>query len=369
MKIAVLTSTRSDYGNYRQLLKALKKDIFFDVTIIVFGTHLSHNHGFTVKNIYDDGYFNSIIEKNIIPEGDTPFSICKTMSKVIAGLAPIWRDNFYDLVFCLGDRYEMFAACACIVPYNLKLAHISGGEQTLGAIDDVFRHSITHMSTYHFTTTEDYRQRVVNLKGSDKNVYNTGSLNIDNLVNTKLLSKEEFKKQFGIDINLPSILITFHPETISYKKNEVYIHELISALNEIHGYQLIITMPNADTMGNMIRDKLKAFISSNKHVIGVESFGSLGYFTCMKYCSFMLGNTSSGFVEAAFFSKYVINIGNRQNGRINNNNIINCEINAKKILAAVKNYKNYNLVQNSKIYGDGNSARQIIQIIKNAKLE
>lgn len=365
MKIAALTSSRADYGIYFPLLKALKNDSFFELSIIAFGTHLSEKHGYTLNHILQDG-FEVPIRVDTIPDDDSPIAISKTMAKTITNFSPVWDKNSFDMVFCLGDRYEMFAACASSLPFNIKLGHIHGGEQTLGAIDDAFRHSITHMSTYHFTTTEQYKKRVIELKQNDKYVYNVGALSIDNLKQLSLLSIDEFRNKFKIDLSKPSILITFHPETVSFEKNEEFADELIMALREVKKYQLIITMPNADTMGNLIREKLNTFFQECSYAIGVESFGTLGYLSCMKHCSFMLGNTSSGFVEAAFFPKYVVNLGDRQKGRIITSNICNCEINHEKILTAIRGYESFVLDSNGEIYGNGTATDKIIEILKNA---
>ncbi len=363
MKVAVLTSSRADYGIYLPLLKALKNDSFFELNIIAFGTHLSEKHGYTLNQIEKDG-FDVSIKVDTMPFDDTPFAISDAIGKTVTNFSKVWAENKYDLVFCLGDRYEMFAACASSIPFNVKLAHIHGGEQTLGAIDDAFRHAITHMSTYHFTTTEQYKNRVIELKESDKNVYNVGALSIDNLKNLPLLSVVEFKDKFKIDLSIPSILITFHPETVSFEKNEKYITEIITALSETKNYQLIITMPNADTMGDLIREKLHAFINEHTNAIGVESFGTLGYLSCMKHCSFMLGNTSSGFVEAAYFPKYVINLGERQTGRLITENIFNCRINHHEIINAIDRFSNVKLPLSINIYGDGNTSEKILKSLK-----
>lgn len=363
MKIAVLTSSRADYGIYFPLLKILQNDPFFDLSIIAFGTHLSNTFGFTLHSILNDG-FNVTHTVETLPDSDTPQDISRAMGKIMTQFSDIWNDNKFDLLFCLGDRFEMFAACASSIPFNLKLAHIHGGEQTLGAIDESFRHAITHMSTYHFTTTDQYRDRVIQLKLSTKNVFNVGALSIDNLTKMELFSTKEFKEKYGIDIEKPSILITFHPETVSFEKNIFFVNELINALEEIPGYQFIITMPNSDTMGNEIRTRLNTFVNTHIGAFAVESFGTLGYLSCMKYCSFMLGNTSSGFVEAAFFSKYVINLGSRQKGRILTNNINCVPINKNAILQAVAAFENFRLPVSLDIYGNGTAADQIVNIIK-----
>lgn len=363
MKVAVLTSSRADYGIYLPLLKALKNDSFFELFIIAFGTHLSEKHGYTLNQILDDG-FDVAMQVDTLPDDDTPCAISKAMGRIIADFSEIWNNNNFDLVFCLGDRYEMFGACVSAIPFNTKFAHIHGGEQTLGAIDEVFRHSLTHISAWHFTVAEQYKQRVIELKGNNKHVYNVGALSIDNLKSLPLLSIKEFKNRFNIDLSKPSILITFHPETVLFEENEKHIDELISALSGTQKYQFIITMPNADTMGNKIRERLNAFISENSNAVGVESFGTLGYLSCMKHCSFMLGNTSSGFIEAGYFQKYVINLGERQRGRIVTPNICNCPINKGNIISAINAYENFKLSEKITIYGEGKTADKIVAIIK-----
>lgn len=364
MKIGLLTSSRADYSIYLPLLNLLKEDSFFDLSIIAFGTHLSEFHGNTVDAILQDG-FEVPIRIHTLPEDDSPAAISQAIGQTVVDFSSIWESHKFDLVFCLGDRYEMFGACVSSIPFNVKLAHIHGGEKTLGAFDDSFRHAITHMSSIHFASSEQYRQRIIRLKESDVGVYNVGALSIDNLRQLTLLSLEEFKARFNIDLSIPTILITFHPETVSFAKNEMYIHELIGALKEIKGYQFVITMPNSDTMGNMIRGRLKSFIAECPTAIGVESFGTIGYLSCMKHCAFMLGNTSSGFIEASFFRKYVINLGDRQNGRIITPNINVCQIDKRVILKAVEDYLTYEPTSFIEIYGNGNAAENIIQILKN----
>jgi GDP/UDP-N,N'-diacetylbacillosamine 2-epimerase (hydrolysing) len=363
LKVAFLTSSRADYGIAIPLLKAIKSDPFFDLQVIAFGTHLSVKHGETVNLIITDG-FDVSIKVDSMPLGDSPDTIAAAMGKTMINFSKVWNENQFDFIIALGDRYEMFAACASSIPFNIPIAHIHGGETTLGAFDDAFRHSITQMATIHFTTTEHYKQRVVELKGSDKNVYNVGALSIDNLHSLQLLTIEEFNAKFNINLSIPSILITFQPETVNFEKNRVYVDNLIAALKEIRNYQFIITMPNADTSGNMIREQLAVFIAENSNAIGIESFGTLGYLSCMKHCSMLLGNTSSGFVEASFFPKYVINIGERQRGRILTENIYNCKIDKEEIISAVKNFKHTQWNQKIELYGNGTTASKIVSELK-----
>ncbi|OFX37863.1 MAG: UDP-N-acetyl-D-glucosamine 2-epimerase, UDP-hydrolysing [Bacteroidetes bacterium GWA2_32_17] len=364
MKIGVLTSSRADFGIYLPLLKKIFEDIFFQTEIIAFGTHLSDLHGKTINEIISN---NFPVKHQIVttPSNDTPLNIATSIGKTIKAFAKFWSKEKFDLVFALGDRYEMFAAVTAGSPYNVKFAHLHAGETTLGAIDNSYRHSISLMSEYLFVSTEEYKKRAIKINQNPEKVFNVGALSIDNLKNVELYSIDEFKKQFNIDLNQPTILTTFHPETVALEKNESYISELLVTINElIEKYQIVITMPNSDTMGLMIREKIERFALNKKHVILVESFGMKGYLSCMKYCSFLLGNTSSGFVEAAFFPKYVINIGDRQKGRILTPNIYSLHVSKEIILKTVNDIEQLPSQQNVNIYGDGNAADKIIHILK-----
>lgn len=358
IRIALLTSSRADYSIYLPLLRELSNDARIKLNIIAFGSHLSDLYGNSIKQITNDGFF--VTDKvHTILHGDSPFRISQSMGLTINGFAKLWKKKKYELIVCLGDRYEMFAAVSASIPFNIPIAHISGGETTKGAIDNVFRDGLTIMSSLHFTSTEIYKNRVVELKGSSDNIYNVGALSIDNLKRLKLYTKDEFKKIFKIDLNKQSILITFHPETVSYKENVIHIRELIAALSKLKDFQLIITMPNADTMGNMIRKELNKFIKKTPNSYGVESLGTIGYLSCMKYCTMLLGNTSSGFVEASYFPKYVINLGDRQNGRILTPNIFSIPTKEKEILKKVEQIKKMPAPKKINLYGNGNAAKMI----------
>jgi GDP/UDP-N,N'-diacetylbacillosamine 2-epimerase (hydrolysing) len=365
LKIALLTSSRADYSIYYPLIKEIKKDAAFELDIIAFGNHNSLIYGYSSDRIEEDGFTVKYKIDGLVL-GESPESISDSMGLTIMKFSSIWRTENYKLIICLGDRYEMFAAVSSSIPFNIPVAHISGGEITLGAIDNIFRNSLTLMSELHFVSTEQYKNQVIKIIGDEhKNeVFNVGALSIDNLKKIDFLSVEEFKNIFNIDLTKKSILITFHPETISYEKNERYTDELIAALGELNNYQLIITMPNTDTMGNMIRIKFKRFINSQANAVGIESFGTIGYLTCMKHCEFLLGNTSSGFAEASFFPKFVINLGNRQKGRIETPNIYTTDITKKAILNAVKQIETTTLPDNCNIYGNGDASFKIMAVLK-----
>ncbi|MNE09969.1 UDP-N,N'-diacetylbacillosamine 2-epimerase (hydrolyzing) [compost metagenome] len=214
-------------------------------------------------------------------------------------------------------------------------------------------------SDYHFTATKDYSERVSSIIGSSKNVFNVGALSLDNINDIEIYSKEDFLSVFGIDINKESVLVTFHPETVSVEQNKKYVDEVIAALDKLD-YQIIITMPNTDTMGNMMRIEYERFISRKLNVIGIESFGTKGYFTCMRYAKYLIGNTSSGIIEAASFGKYVINIGDRQKGRAISDNIIQVQPNNKEIVTACKQANELGIFTGENVYYKDNVSSNII---------
>lgn len=339
LRLGILTSSRADYGIYLPLLHELKNEPKIDFEIIAFGTHLSPVHGYTINEIINDGFeVNHKIESLMI--NDSEVGISTSMGLTFLKFAEFWDQNKerFDLVFALGDRYEMFASVAASIPYNLKIAHIHGGEETTGAIDNTFRHSITHMSLLHFTSHEKYSKRIAEMLNNGKHIITVGSLSIDNLKKIKLLDKKSFKNKYDIDITIPSILITMHPETVALEGNIQYAEILKDTCFQLADkYQLIITMPNADTMGNLYRTKFNELSESLKSRIKIiENFGTVGYFSCMHHCHFLLGNSSSGIIEAGSLNKWVINIGDRQKGRIYGKNILNSPILKNSILEKVK---------------------------------
>lgn len=367
IKVAVLTSSRADYGIYQPLLRKMLADSAIDLHIIAFGTHTSHFHGYTLELIQNDGYVIDYAIDTLLA-GDTEEAISTSIALTQMKFASIWakEKNNYNLVFCLGDRFEMFAAVSAAVPFNIKIAHLHGGETTLGAIDNVFRHSISLFCQYHFTSTREYAKKVSEIIGSDNNIYNVGALSLDNLKDLSLFDKEEFFKVYGINLSQPTVLVTFHPETVATDKNIEYTDELIDALETL-GMQTVITMPNADTMGNLMRKKFEAFSKQNERVHCIENFGIKGYLSCIRHCAFLLGNTSSGIIEAASFAKYVINLGDRQKGRSRGPNVIDCNPSKNEIINSVNKVQSAPILDGSNIYWNGGASDKILNIIK--KLE
>jgi GDP/UDP-N,N'-diacetylbacillosamine 2-epimerase (hydrolysing) len=341
MKIAVLSSSRADYGIYLPLLKLIKESSNIELELVVFGTHLSKKHGYTVKNIIDDG-FEIQHQIEIEFNGDSPKDISDHFGETVIKFSTFWQKygNQYKWILTLGDRFEMAAAVAAGIPFNLPFVHIHSGETTLGATDNIYRHFITLASCKQFVSLEDYKQKVKEILGHNNNCEVVGSLSLDNLNQLKLLSLKEFKQKWDIDLNLKTILITVHPETVEFQENIKYAEVCFDTFKELADeYQLVITMPNADTFGNIYREvynQLKALVP--KKVFLIENFGTLSYFTAMKHSALMIGNTSSGIIEAASFEKFVLNLGDRQKGRLVGENVIQLPFDKKQVLFNVEKH-------------------------------
>jgi GDP/UDP-N,N'-diacetylbacillosamine 2-epimerase (hydrolysing) len=364
MKIGVLTSSRADYGIYLPLLEKIKVDIFFQLEIIAFGTHLSKNHGFTLKDIESDGY-NCIHSISTLISNDDEQSIATSYGLTVLKFADFWSLYKFDLVLCLGDRFEMSAAVQASIPYGVKFAHIHGGETTLGAIDNVYRHQITMASKLHFTAADCFRDKIVDLIGTSEGVYCVGSLSLNDLKSFRPISKTIFFEKFGIPVE-EFALVTFHPETVSLIDNEYFASQMKLALDKISKQiNLIITMPNADTLGSLYRDKIKEIQQENQNAVFlIENFGKENYFSAMFYAKILIGNTSSGILEAASFGKYVINVGDRQKGRLQSDNILNCKFEETEILLAVDKVLLLENYEGKNVYFKEGVADKIIQIIK-----
>jgi GDP/UDP-N,N'-diacetylbacillosamine 2-epimerase (hydrolysing) len=371
MKIGLLTSSRADFGIYLPLIKALKADPFFELEIIAFGTHLSNYHGYTIADIEKSGFeVKHKISSMLLT--DDPASIAATYALTTLRFADLWSNvaNEYDWVLCLGDRYEMAAAVNAGIPFNIKFAHIGGGDTTLGAIDNIYRHTITLASKLHFVQLEEFALRIQELAGKDAPCIITGSLSLENLNEIRLLTIEEFKNTWNIDLSLPSILVTIHPETIAVDKNTLFAEEVFNSLLQLNlSYQVIISMPNADTMGTIYRamfGRLKKQPSRGK-VFLIENFGTQSYFSCMKHVWLLLGNSSSGIIEAASFNKYVLNIGDRQKGRLASRNVIHVPFDANAIFENAKKFAGREYTGEN-IYSRGNATQKILQTLKRISL-
>jgi GDP/UDP-N,N'-diacetylbacillosamine 2-epimerase (hydrolysing) len=364
MKVGILTSSRADYGIYLPLLQKMKNDSFFKMEIIAFGTHLSKGHGYTLNDIIKDDY-NCIHTISSLISNDDEQSIASSYGLTVLKFADFWQNYKYDLVFCLGDRFEMSAAVQAGIPFGIKFAHIHGGETTLGAIDNVYRHQISLASLFHFTATDVFSEKVESLIDSSEGVFTTGALSLNDIKSFIPIEKVIFFEKFNIS-NEEFALVTFHPETISLQDNARYAKSMKNALTVIsEKIFLVITMPNADTQGSIYREAIQKLKNElPNRILLIENFGKINYFSAMHYAKILIGNTSSGILEAASFGKYVVNVGNRQKGRAQSGNILNCTFEESAIILAANEAIKSEIYNGENIYIKQEVADNIIEIVK-----
>lgn len=368
-RIGFLTSSRADFGIYFPLIEKLlaEKKSKFIVDIIAFGSHLSELHGNTIKEI--ESLACNITKIETLLFSDDAASINNSIGICFIRFADFWNSNKnkYYTVFCLGDRYEMFAAVHSGLTFNINFTHIHGGETTEGSLDNVYRHCISLASSTHFVSLEEYKRRLTNLLGDDNQIHIIGALSLDKTINFPLYSINEFYSLFKIDLNIKTVLFTFHPESDKDSKTiESQFKFMIDLINEVSiNYQVLVSQPNTDKDGSKLRKMLNHKFKSNDRVILSESLGFKGYFTAIKNCSFLLGNSSSGIIEAASFKKFAINIGDRQKGRIYGMNVLNSEFNMKKIKKLIVELENSPSDSIKNIYFKGGATKKIINWLEN----
>lgn len=372
-KIGILTGSRAEYGLLKSLMQKIKDSNQFELQIIVTGMHLMPQFGNTFEQIEEDGFFiNEKVDLNHLQ--DSKMAISNAVSVGIRGISESLVRLKPDLLFILGDRFEAFAGATAAFILNIPIAHISGGDVTEGAIDDGFRHSITKFSYLHFTSTETYRKRVIQLGEEPDRVFNVGSTGIDNVLNMSLLSKNELSKAIDFDLEKPYFLITFHPVTLSVISSEAQFIILLEVLEKHSDYNMIFTYPNADAEGQKIINILEKFKNNKtKNIKVVPNLGTLRYLSAIKYAKVVIGNSSSGIIEVPSFKVPTINIGIRQKGRIKAETVIDCENTADAIEMAIEkaispSFQSFcQTVEN--IYGDGHATDKIMNVINNINFD
>ncbi len=364
--IGVVTVSRSDYGIYLPLLRAIENDPDLQLYLIVSGMHLSPEFGLTVKAIEDDGFeINERVE--MLLSSDTPGGIAKSMGLGTIGFAQVYTRFRPDILVVLGDRFEMHAAVVAALPFKIPVAHVHGGESTEGLIDEQIRHSITKMSHLHFTSTKLYARRIVQMGEEPWRVVVSGALSLDNLQTMPRLNLQEIEERLGFDIKPPFLIVTYHPVTLEYEDTQWHIKELLRALDRLP-FEIIFTSPNADTQGRLIIRMIRDFVHSRNNAHMVVNVGTEIYFSLMHYAAAMVGNSSSGIIEAASFKLPVVNIGNRQRGRLHGRNVIDVGYTESEILKGVSlatssEFKE-SIVNMSNPYGDGHAAERILGKLK-----
>lgn len=372
-KICVITGTRAEYGLLSNLMQVIKDDSSLQLQIIATNMHLSPEFGLTYREIEADGF---AIDKKVqmLLSADNANATVKSMGLGMIGFADAYEDLKPDLIVILGDRYEMLAAVSAALIYKIPVAHISGGEITEGAYDDAIRHSITKMSHLHFTATEEYRKRVIQLGELPEHVFNTGAIGIDNIKYTKLLSKVEFEDSIGFKLGDRSLLVTFHPVTLEENSAGEQFNNLLSVLSEYSDYKIIFTMPNSDTDGRIIIRLINEYVKKYaEQAVAFISLGKIRYLSALKYVTAVVGNSSSGIVEVPSFCIPTLNIGDRQRGRIAASSIINCGTSIDDISKGMRKLLSEDTIQLAKSvknpYEKENTALKIFNVIKEYPLE
>lgn len=366
-KVCIVTATRAEYGLLKPLMGLIKQSNELDLQIIVTGAHLSPEFGLTYKQIEADGFFiNEKIE--MLLSSDTPTSVVKTMGLTMMGLAEVLPKLNPDLLVILGDRYEMLAVASAATIFKIPIAHLHGGEITEGAYDDAIRHSITKMSHLHFTSTDEYRNRVIQMGESPENVFNVGAIGLDNIKNLKLLSREELEHELEIKFKKYNYQVTFHPETLASFSSAEQFQNLLDVIEKEEDSFFIFTKANADTDGRIINQMIDDFTAKYPDKAKAYfSLGTLRFLSIVGVSDAIIGNSSSGILEAPSLKTATLNIGNRQRGRIQADSIINVE-NTKEAIALgfqkirdksfIKKLQN---IQNP--YDNGATADKIIECI------
>lgn len=374
-KICVVTGTRAEYGLMSRLIRLINDSDKIQLQLIATNMHLSPRFGNTYQEIEADGI--KIDKKIPIIDDNAPDTSVETllsMSRALSGFAEAYAELRPHLIVVLGDRYEILAAATAALIERIPVAHLHGGEITEGAYDDAIRHSITKMSHLHFTSTEEYRRRVIQLGEQPERVFNVGALGVENIKKLPLMSKEEVEKEIDFKIDGNTILVTYHPVTLGNRTAKDDIDDFISALEERKDLRVIFTMPNSDTGGQFIVDAINGFVARNaERAKAYKSLGVLRYLSVMKQAAAVVGNSSSGLLEVPSFGIPTLNIGDRQNGRIAAESVYNCTPDKESVLNGLdkvlsKGFRELAYVVRNP-YEKANTAEEIFKVISTYPLD
>lgn len=367
-RIGIMTGTRAEYGLLKPLMQEINKDNDLELYLIVSGMHLSPEFGMTYQEIEEDGFeINAKVE--MLLSSDSPAGISKSIGLGVIGFADEFQRADLDMLILLGDRYEALSAAISAMVMRIPIAHLHGGELTEGAIDEGIRHSITKMSYLHFTSTEQYRNRVIQLGENPERVFYVGALGVENIKKINLMTKEELEKSIHFEIDENTVVVTYHPVTLENNTVEEQFLNLLKVLDRNPKIRMIFTKANADTNGRIVNELIDKYAAQNsERACAFVSLGQKRYLSALKYCRIVIGNSSSGIIEAPSFGKPIINIGDRQKGRICADSVINCgytqqEIQQAMETALTKEFENK--ASNCRNpYEKENTAANIISVIK-----
>jgi len=366
-RICIVTATRAEYGLLKPLMHKLQESDRFELQVVVTGAHLSPEFGLTYRLIEADGF--RIDEKvEMLLSSDTPTGIVKSMGVAQMGFADLFNRFTPDAVVLLGDRYEMLAIAASATIFTIPIIHLHGGEITEGAYDDSIRHAISKLSAFHFTSTEEYRRRLIQMGENPAKVYNVGAIGLDNIIDIPLLTREELEENLGIKLKKYNFQVTFHPETLSDMSSEEQFEILLQAITQQEDSYFIFTKANADTNGRIINQMIDQFVIENSTIASAyTSLGSLRFLSAVKICDAIVGNSSSGIIEAPSLGTATINIGDRQRGRTQASSVLNCNVELNDIISCFKTVKDSvfkkSVLDIRNPYGQGGTSDKIVQIL------
>ena len=367
-RIGIMTGTRAEYGLLKPLMQEINKDNDLELYLIVSGMHLSPEFGMTYQEIEEDGFeINAKVE--MLLSSDSPAGISKSIGLGVIGFADEFQRADLDMLILLGDRYEALSAAICAMVMRIPIAHLHGGELTEGAIDEGIRHSITKMSYLHFTSTEQYRNRVIQLGENPERVFYVGALGVENIKKINLMTKEELERSIHFEIDENTVVVTYHPVTLENNTVEEQFLNLLKVLDRNPKIRMIFTKANADTNGRIVNELIDKYAAQNsERACAFMSLGQKRYLSALKYCRIVIGNSSSGIIEAPSFGKPIINIGDRQKGRICADSVINCGYTQQEIQQAMETALTEefeNKARNCRNpYEKENTAANIISVIK-----
>lgn len=367
-RIGIMTGTRAEYGLLKSLMQEINKDNDLELYLIVSGMHLSPEFGMTYKEIEEDGFeINAKVE--MLLSSDSPVGISKSIGLGVIGFADEFQRADLDMLILLGDRYEALSAAISAMVMRIPIAHLHGGELTEGAIDEGIRHSITKMSYLHFTSTEEYRRRVIQLGENPERVFCVGAIGVENIKKINLMTKEELERSIHFEIDENTVIVTYHPVTLENNTVEEQFLNLLEVLDRNPKIRMIFTKANADTNGRIVNELIDKYVAQNsERACAFMSLGQKRYLSALKYCRIVIGNSSSGIIEAPSFGKPIINIGDRQKGRICADSVINCGYTQQEIQQAMETALTEefeNKARNCRNpYEKENTAANIISVIK-----
>jgi UDP-hydrolysing UDP-N-acetyl-D-glucosamine 2-epimerase len=371
-KICVVTGSRAEYGLLRWLMEEIRADDRLELQVAATGMHLSPEFGSTYRDIEADGFrIDAKVDMQL--SDDNPAGITRSVGLGVIGFADVMQDLQPDLVVVLGDRFEILAAVQSAVLARIPVAHIHGGELTEGAIDDAIRHALTKMSHLHFTAAEPYRRRVIQMGEEPSRVFNVGAAGLDAMKRVKRIARKDFESAIGMTLANPTFLVTCHPETLEERNSETVL-ALLDALGRFPQSRIIFTGANADAGGRTIDDAVMRYVAGRpERTVFRVSLGQQLYLAALAYVDVVIGNSSSGVIEAPAFGVPTVNIGDRQKGRLRSDSVIDCAPDVSEIAAAIERALSpefRDIARKTRpAYGTGDTARQICKVLADTSLD